>query len=81
MDTNMLQELLMWCSIINGILLIITTLMVTFFGNTVFKLHSLLYPISRDAFNIAMYSMVGIFKIVWLVFNLVPYIALVIIRS
>ena len=77
----MLQDFLMWCSIINGIFLIITTLMTVFGGNIVYKLHGMLYPLSREAFNVAMYSMVGIFKIFWLVFNLVPYIALVIMKS
>lgn len=81
MDMNMLQEFFMWCSLINGILLIITTLMTAFGGNIIFKMHGMLYPLSREAFNIAMYSMVGIFKIFWLVLNLVPYIALLIIRS
>ncbi len=55
--------------------------MTAFGGNVVYKLHGMLYPLSREAFNIAMYSMVGIFKIFWLVFNLVPYIALVIMNS
>ena len=41
-------------------------------------MHSKWFPLSRDAFNIALYSFLGLFKIFVLGFNLVPYVALVI---
>jgi hypothetical protein len=38
-----------------------------------------LFPVSREAFDVAIYSILGLFKIVWLVFNAVPYVALLIV--
>ncbi len=37
------------------------------------------FPISRAAFNVAIYSFIGLFKMFLLAFNLVPYLALAIV--
>jgi len=37
------------------------------------------FPISGETFDLAFYSFIGLFKIIFLFFNLVPYIALLII--
>ena len=34
------------------------------------------FPISREAYDVAIYAFLGVFKIVFIVFNLVPYLAL-----
>ena len=39
------------------------------------------FPIPRETFNVAIYSLLGFYKIVILVFNLVPYVALLIVRE
>ncbi len=78
MDINTIREFFMWCTILNGGLLILSFLTFTFAGNWVYRMHSKWFSISRDAFNIAIYSFLGLFKIFILGFNLVPYIVLVI---
>jgi len=75
MDIIMLKTFFMWCSIINGALLVLSFLICAFAGDLVYKMHSKLFPISREAFNIAIYSFIGLYKIFFWVFNLVPYIA------
>jgi hypothetical protein len=37
------------------------------------------FPIPREIYNVVIYSFLGLFKIAFLVFNVVPYIALLII--
>jgi hypothetical protein len=36
------------------------------------------FLISRETYNLVIYSFLGLFKIVFLVFNLVPYVVLLI---
>jgi len=76
MDLENVRIFFMWCSIINGALLIFTFLIFAAAGNFVYKMHSKLFPMSRDSFNLAIYSLVGIYKIFFIVFNLVPYLAI-----
>jgi hypothetical protein len=78
MGIQTLTTLFMWCTILNGALLIFSSLLCTFAGGWIYSLHRKFYPISRDAFNIAIYSFIGLYKIVFLTFNLIPYLALLI---
>jgi hypothetical protein len=75
MDIMTIRAFFMWCSIINGGLLVFSFLICAFAGDLVYQMHSKLFPISRDAFNVAIYSFIGLYKIFFWVFNLVPYIA------
>jgi hypothetical protein len=50
--------------------------MCTFAGDWVYQIHSKWFSISRDAFNVAIYSFIGLYKILIIMFNLVPWIAL-----
>jgi hypothetical protein len=79
MDIETLRSFFMWCTILNGALLILAFLISAFAGDWVYRMQSRWYPIPRDAFTIVMYSFLGLFKILLLVFNLVPYVALVIV--
>lgn len=79
MNVELLKLFLGWCTIINAALLVLTTLMVALAGGWIHGMHSKFHRISRESFNIAMYYMVGIFKLLFIVFNLVPYIVLVMI--
>ena len=79
MDIIIVRNIFMWRTIINGSLLILSFLICALAGDWVYQMHSKWFPISREAFNVAIYSFLGLFKIFVLVFNLVPYIACVII--
>ena len=79
MDINIMRAFFKWCTIINGGLLVFSSLFMLFAGDMVFGLHGKLIPITWDNFNVAIYILLGLFKIIVIVFNLVPYIALVII--
>ena len=79
MDIIAVKTFLMWCTIINVLLLVLSFLICAFAGEWVYGMHSKWFPISREAFHVAIYSFLALFKIFVLVFNLVPYIACVII--
>lgn len=76
MTIDSLTAFFMWCSVINGALLIFWSLLIILAPDTVYRLQSRWFPISRDSYQLAMYAFLGLFKVVYLVFNLVPFIAL-----
>ena len=79
MDIDTVRAFFMWCTIINGGLLILSSLICACAGDWVHRRHSKWFPMSREAFNVAIYSFIGLYKIFVLVFNLVPYVALLIV--
>lgn len=80
MNIETLQSFLMWCTIINVSLMMFWTLCCTFALDWVYRTQRMFFPISKDVFTIVMYSFLAIFKILVVVFNLVPFIAILIIR-
>jgi hypothetical protein len=79
MDINALQRVFMWCTIINGAWFVFAAMICVFADDWVFRMQSKWFPVSRDAFNVVIYSFFALFKIVFLVFNVVPYVALLIV--
>ena len=79
MDIQTLTRFFMWCTIINGALLVLGTTMCILAPEFVYRMKGKWFPIPRETFNVVFYSFLGSFKIVFLVFNLVPYVALLII--
>jgi len=78
-DINVLQRVFMWCTIINGAWFVFAAIICIFAGDWVFRMQSKWFRISRDAFNVVIYSFFALFKIVFIVFNVVPYVALLIV--
>lgn len=79
MDIQTLTSFFMWCSIINIGILIFLALIYMLVPNLAYQLQSKFIPISRETFDIVFYSFMGFFKVIVLVFNVVPWIALLII--
>lgn len=79
MDIPTLQAFFMWCTIINGSLLAFWTILYLFAPDLIYRTQSKWFPLSKDTFTLVFYSFLGLFKIIFLAFNLVPYIALLII--
>ena len=79
MDIQTLTTFFMWCTILNGGLLILSFLICAFAGDWVYQMHSKWFPMPRETFRVVLYSFLGLFKIVFLVFNVVPYVALIIV--
>jgi hypothetical protein len=79
MDIQTLTTFFMWCTIMNGSLLVLWTLMLIVAPDLVYRTQSKWFSIPRETFNVVIYSFLGLFKIVFLAFNVVPYVALLII--
>ena len=79
MDIETLIVFFMWCTIINGGLYILCVALVMFSSDFGYRIHKKLFSISRETFDMVVYACLGFFKIIFLAFNLVPYVALLII--
>jgi hypothetical protein len=69
----------MWCTILNVALLALSSLMCMCAGDWVYRIHSKWFSIPREVFNVAIYSFIGLYKILVITFNLIPYVALLIV--
>jgi hypothetical protein len=78
MDIQVFTPFFMWCTIINGSLLSLWTIFFLFAPELVYRTQSKWIPIPRESFTVIMYSFLGLFKIFFLLFNAVPYVALLI---
>ena len=78
MDIDTVRTFLMWCTIINVAILAYSVIICAVAGNFIYRMHSKWFPMPRETFNVVIYSYLGIFKILVITLNLVPYIALLI---
>jgi len=81
MDIQKLKRFFMWCTIIDGILLIFSFALCALVPGLIYSIHGKLFHISPETLNVLIYSFLGLFKIFWLVFNVTPYITLLIITE
>jgi hypothetical protein len=79
MDIETIRAFFMWCTIINGSLFILSFMMTAYAGDWVYRISSVWYRIPRDMFNVVIYCFIGLFKLFVIVFNVVPYLTLLII--
>jgi uncharacterized membrane protein YqjE len=81
MDIATLKTFFMWCTIVNVGLLSLSVLACTALKDFAYRMNNMMFSISKETFNIVVFSFMAIYKIFIMVFNLVPYIALVIIEN
>ena len=79
MDVETLRAFFMWCTIINVVLMCISFIFCAFTGGFVYRMHGKWFPMSRETLTVVLYSYMGIYKIFIIMFNLVPYLALLIV--
>lgn len=79
MDISTLTSFFMWCTIINGGLMIYSSLIIMLAPDWIYRMQSKWFPLPRETFNAIIYSYLGLFKVLFLLFNVTPYIALLII--
>ena len=79
MDIQSITAFFKWCTIINIVVFACAALMFLIAPGLVYKTQTWLFPISREAFHVVFYSFLALYKICILIFNVVPYAALVIV--
>ena len=81
MDIQMPTKFFMWCTILDVGILILATIFFMFAPDFVYRTQTRWFPIPRETFNMIFYSFLGLFKIFFIVFNVIPYAALLILGS
>lgn len=76
MELNTLTSVFGWMSVINLGLLIFSTIMLTLCRAPIIRLHRALTGLSEESLKQAYLYFLSIFKLLVIVFNLVPYIVL-----
>ena len=74
-----LTSFFMWCTIINAAIFVTWSVLLMTMPDLIYKKHSALFPISRQTYDATIYGFLGICKIFFVTFSLVPYLALLII--
>ena len=69
----------MWCTILNGVLLFLSFVFYVFASDWAYRMHSRWFTLSRETYSMVFCAFLGLFKMFVLAFNLVPYIALLVI--
>ncbi len=75
-DLEVLTAIFGWCAVINIALLLFSSLWVTVFREFTKRLHSTLMQVDASELNTYYFQYLGNYKLLILVFNIVPYIAL-----
>ena len=80
MTLDQLTELFKWMTIINIGLFILSSLLTMFLRKIVCKMHGKLFGIDEGKVSIVLYGYLGVYRIFIIVFNMVPYLALLILK-
>ncbi len=79
MTLHIAREIMGWCTLLNVGLLIVSSAIAITARRQICRLHGNLFGINPSSCGVALYCFLGIYKVLLLVFNLVPYLALVIV--
>ncbi|WP_101760155.1 DUF6868 family protein [Oceanicoccus sp. KOV_DT_Chl] len=76
MEWEILRSGLAWCAVINYGVLLVWVLLFCSCRHWIFALHSGIFKITEQQFNVTHYAGMGLLKLLILVFNLGPYLVL-----
>ncbi len=79
MTIDMIRNVFMWCSIINMGLLLWWFLFFTLAHDWVYHLHGKWFKLTVERFDTIHYAGIAFFKICVFMFNIIPYVALLIV--
>ena len=75
-DLGVLTSVFGWCAVINVVILLFTALWLTLLRDFTKGLHSALLHVDEEALDAYYFQWLGNYKMLVLVFNIVPYISL-----
>ena len=78
MDIPTLKEFFMWCTILNGGLFLFWFLIISVAPDLVYRTQKRWCAMSREQFDAVRNGFLGMFKLFVIGFNLVPFLALLI---
>ena len=80
MDLDRLQEFLLWSFVVNTCIYIISLVGVLSLRSFMCKIHTKLFGISEETAKKVIYLYLALYKFLIIVFNLVPWIAIQLIK-
>jgi len=81
MSMEQIIEFFKWMTIINIGLLLFSTLAVMALKTLMLSMHSKMFGVTETQISVAVYAYLGLFKVLIIVFNIVPYLALLMINK
>ena len=79
MTIDTLREFLGWCTVINLIILLWWFAFIALAHDWVYRLHSRWFRLTVEQFDTIHYAGMAVYKLLWLIFKIAPYLALIII--
>lgn len=73
---DLIKEFFGWCSVINIAMLFVSTLMIMVLRGFIVKIHAYLTGVSEEDLPRIYLEFLGNYKILIIMFNVVPYVAL-----
>ena len=80
MDLPQLTEFFQWMTVVHVVLLTLTSLLLMALKGVVGRLHARLFGISEEQVHVVVYDYLGRYKGLVLVFSIVPWVALLIMK-
>jgi len=80
MTIETLREFLLWCMVINVGLLIFSWLLLLAARDFIYRIHGRMFRLPEEKIASSWYKSMAFYKILIIVFNVIPYIALRIIE-
>jgi len=71
-----LTDFFFWCTVLNVGLFVFWALWMTLAPNLVYTIQSKFFPIERPSYDKVIYGFMGIYKLLIIIFNFIPFIAL-----
>ncbi len=79
MNIELLKECFMWMTVINLGIFILSAVLSMLLKDLIVRMHGRMFGISPEALKAILYGYLGLYKVVFIVFVLVPWLALLII--
>ncbi len=73
---GMLKNFFMWSTILNAGMVAVTVILWMSARGFIYKIHGRLFNLNTETLDIIYYSFVGLYKLLIIVFNLVPWLVL-----
>ncbi len=78
MNIEQATEFFKWVTIINVGLFVVNAVLILLMRKIICRMHGRMFGISEENISIVLYSWLGLYKVVILVFSIVPFVVLII---
>ena len=76
MELTKLKTIFGWMTLINFVVLLVSTIGVITCRTTIHTVHSSIFNLDPAELDLVYFQYLGWFNVLWIIFNFVPYIAL-----